>query len=208
MRTDDTARELVRAAEDGDAALVAGLLDEGVPADHRADGRTALDLAVRHGHGDVVRLLLAAGADPEQEAGEWGELTVLAQAATYSRTEIVRSLLDAGAHPDQECRTGFPLLFAASAAVPGPTCPEVVDLLLDRGADIGLRLRDLTALEWAVWFGRVDMVRQLLRRGADPSAAALELAVERGRRLPASRRDCALVIGALREAGAPGRMVP
>ncbi|MFD6279241.1 ankyrin repeat domain-containing protein [Streptomyces sp. NPDC060209] len=209
MQTDSRAEQLVQAAEDGDAALVTRLLAEGVPVDaYRAGGRTALDLAVRHGHGDLVRLLVDAGADPEQRAGEYGELTVLSQAAAYSRTDIARILLDAGAHPDTPSRIGFPLLFASSSAIPGPTCPEIVDLLLDRGADIGLRLRNLTSLEWAVWFGMVDMVHQLLRRGADPSAEALDLAEERNRHYPASRRDCERIMEALRAAGAPERMEP
>ncbi|MFJ8887534.1 ankyrin repeat domain-containing protein [Streptomyces sp. NPDC102402] len=204
MRTHGKAEQLVQAAEDGDTALVARLLDEGVPVDaYRAGGRTALDLAVRQGHSDVARLLLAAGADPEQRAGEWHELTVLGMAATFRRTEIARLLLDAGAHPDTEGRTGFPLLFAATSTAPGPNCPEIVDLLLDRGADIGLRMRDLTSLEWAVWFNHVDMVRQLLRRGAEPSPEAEKLAVERGRRFPQERPDCRRVIEALRAATRP-----
>lgn len=192
---------MARAAEAGDAGVVVRLLGEGVPVDTHGGGRTALDLSVRHGHGALVRLLLEAGADPEQQVGEYGELTPLTQAAMHSRTEIARDLLDAGAHPDTRCRIGFPLL---AAATPAPGCPEIVDLLLDRGADISLRLRDLTTLEWAVWFGPVDMVRQLLRRGADPSAKALDLANERLRRHPDARQDCERVIETLRAAGGPG----
>ncbi|MEV8225240.1 ankyrin repeat domain-containing protein [Streptomyces sp. NPDC079167] len=207
MQTDSRAEQLVRAAETGEVALVDRLLGEGVPADaYGAEKRTALDLAVRHGHGAVVRLLVAAGADPDQRAGEWGELNVLTLAATFSRTDIARVLLDAGAHPDARCRIGFPLLLASTCTDPGPTCPEIVDLLLDRGADIGQRLRDLTSLEWAVWFRLPDMVRQLLGRGAEPSAHALELAHERMGRCPEARQDCERVIEALRVAGAPERM--
>lgn len=204
MHSDGKAEQLARAAESGDADVVARLLGEGVPVDTYQSGRTALDLAVRHGHDGLVRLLLEAGADPEQRAGEYGELTPLTQAAMHSRTEIARVLLDAGAHPDTRCRIGFPLLFAATAATPAPNCPETVDLLLDRGADMTQRLRDLTTLEWAVWFGQVDMVRQLLRRGADPSAKALDLANERIRRHPDTRRDCEHIIEALLTAGARG----
>ncbi|MFJ6851384.1 ankyrin repeat domain-containing protein [Streptomyces sp. NPDC091271] len=208
MQTDSRAEQLVQAAEDGDVALVTRLLDAGVPVDaHGAERRTALDLAVRHGRGEVARLLVAAGADPEQPAGEWGELNILTLAAAFSRTDIARVLLDAGAHPDTRCRIGFPLLMASSSAVPGP-CREIVDLLLDRGADIDLRLRDLTSLEWAVWFGLADMVRHLLHRSAEPSATAMKLAHERIRRFPETRRDCERVIEALRAAGAPERMGP
>ncbi|MFB4424151.1 ankyrin repeat domain-containing protein [Streptomyces sp. QL37] len=209
MRIDSGAEQLVQAAETGDMALVARLLGEGVPVDaYGAKRRTALDLAVRHGHGGAARLLLEAGADPGQPAGEWGELSVLAQAAMFSRADITHILLDAGAHPDTRCRIGFPLLFASTCTSPGPTCPAIVDLLLDRGADIGLRLRDRTSLEWAVWFNHADMVRQLLGRGAEPSPVAMRIAHERIRRHPDTRRDSERVIEALRAAGAPGRMGP
>ncbi|MFB7695016.1 ankyrin repeat domain-containing protein [Streptomyces sp. NPDC002466] len=58
----DMPDRLTRAAENGDAAAVARLLDAGAEADApNSVRRTALDLAVNAGHVDVVRLLLAAG---------------------------------------------------------------------------------------------------------------------------------------------------
>ena len=44
---------------------------------------------------------------------------------------------------------------------------EVVDYLLDAGVDVDARpYRNTTALHFAVQFGRVEMVRHLLHRGA------------------------------------------
>ncbi|MEV8538848.1 ankyrin repeat domain-containing protein [Streptomyces sp. NPDC051572] len=48
-------------------------------------GRTALDIAVG-GHGAVFRLLLAAGADPEQRIGEIGQEASLRFAAARGMT--------------------------------------------------------------------------------------------------------------------------
>ena len=49
---------------------------------------------------------------------------------------------------------------------------DVVDYLLDSGADIDARpYRNTTALHFAVQFGRVEMVRHLLHRG---SSATIE----------------------------------
>ncbi|MFE7778524.1 ankyrin repeat domain-containing protein [Streptomyces sp. NPDC057445] len=62
-RLSTMADELVQAAEEGDASLVARLLGQGVVVDTaNSEGRTAPDLAAREGHREVVRLLIAAGA--------------------------------------------------------------------------------------------------------------------------------------------------
>src|SRR5215510_2883433 len=60
----DRADALSEATRKGDAAAVKKLLDEGVPVDtkFRYD-RTALSFAADRGHVEVVKLLLARGAD-------------------------------------------------------------------------------------------------------------------------------------------------
>ncbi|MEV7739689.1 ankyrin repeat domain-containing protein [Streptomyces sp. NPDC088921] len=89
----DQAEQLTRAAKDGDAAGVARVLSEGAEVDTpNAARRTALDLAAREGHTEIVRLLLAAGADPQQQTGEYDETTPLCQAAMHGHTEAVRVL--------------------------------------------------------------------------------------------------------------------
>ncbi|MFC9241567.1 ankyrin repeat domain-containing protein [Streptomyces decoyicus] len=189
--------QLTRAADDGDATLVARLLGEGVGVDAPdCEGHTALDLAARRGHADVVRLLIAAGADPEQRAGEYQESTPLCLAAAHGHTAVVGELLDAGVHTGAQGRMGYaPLVLAATTGDEGH--PEAVDLLLDHGADIHVVMKGRTPLDWAVWFGQVPMVQQLLDRGATPTVKALTTAHARCERHPAARQKYERIIDAL-----------
>ncbi|OKI45979.1 hypothetical protein A6A29_30265 [Streptomyces sp. TSRI0281] len=164
-------------------------------------GRTALDLAAYRGHPEVVRLLITAGADPEQQAGEHRESTPLCLAAAHGRTAVVGALIDAGVHLRAQGRMRWvPLILAATSGDQGH--PQTVTLLLDRGADIDAVMKNRTSLEWAARFGQVQMVRQLLRRGATPTAKALTAAHEYTERHPESQRRNASIIDALRVARA------
>ncbi|MFD4665782.1 ankyrin repeat domain-containing protein [Streptomyces halstedii] len=109
---------LARASGDGDVAVVRRLLDAGAEVDApvRA-GRTALDLAVRAGHAETVGVLLAAGADLRQRAGEYAGLTPLCLAATRGHTAVVDVFLEAGDPTGAQGRMGYvPLVLAAPPA--------------------------------------------------------------------------------------------
>ncbi|MFI1208760.1 ankyrin repeat domain-containing protein [Streptomyces sp. NPDC020802] len=194
---------LARAAEGGDAAGVARLLAEGAQVDdpNPSSWRTPLDLAVHHGHLDVVRLLIHAGTDLAQRVGEYHETSPLCLAAMRGHADIAEALLDAGVHPDALDRMGQPPLVLAATSMPEGH-PRTVDLLLDRGADIEATLRDRTALGWAACFGHPRMVGHLLARGATPTPQALACA---GRHTERDREAYPRIAEALRaaDAGAP-----
>lgn len=103
--------------------------------------------------------------------------TPLVYAIYWSPLAFVRELLDAGADPDASDGDGFPPLIAAlTCATPAPGArvrddvPELIDLLLTRGAEITQRgINDYTPLHLAAAQGDLAMVDALLARGADPN---------------------------------------
>ncbi|WP_042368352.1 ankyrin repeat domain-containing protein [Streptacidiphilus neutrinimicus] len=86
-------------ARGGDAATLAGYLDDGVPAELiNEKGDSLLMLAAYHGNAGAVRTLLAHGADANR-INDRGQ-TPLAGAVFKGEREIVTALLAAGADPD------------------------------------------------------------------------------------------------------------
>ncbi|MFD5216975.1 ankyrin repeat domain-containing protein [Streptomyces tendae] len=196
----ERSNELVRAARDGDAAEVVRLLDAGVPVDALDDdARTALDLAAQENHADVVRVLLAAGADTAAHAGPYHDLTPLTCAAMVGSTDAVAALLDAGVSMGAQDRIPYtPLVLAA-----GDNRPKTVALLIDRGADPEDRaMKGRTALEWAACRGAVESVVVLLKRGAEATDTALRCALRHADRGEEERERYGRVVRALRYARA------
>lgn len=170
-----------------EAALVAGagqeasvrlLLDRGVPPDVRAeDGRTPLMQAAERGASQAVALLVERGADARASDARG------AAALHYATTTLVAArLLEAGAEVDARARwtngtEGWtPLLIAAK-----DRRWDVVRLLLDHGAAIDARAMPndegdehvgigATALMTAAREGDLEVVRELIARGADLTA--------------------------------------
>jgi uncharacterized protein len=85
-------------ARNGDVSQLVEMLDAGVPVNlTNGSGDTLLILAAYHTHADLVRLLLARGAD-HARVNDRGQ-TALASAAFRQHREIVTDLLAAGADP-------------------------------------------------------------------------------------------------------------
>ncbi|MFJ1645162.1 ankyrin repeat domain-containing protein [Streptomyces sp. NPDC088258] len=167
--------DLFEAVYEGADDAVMALLRAGVPAEATdEEGRTALYLAAVGDTPGPVRLLLAAGADPNRPSGpedgpEGGDLPLCA-AACGGHTEVVRALLAAGARPDR--REAFGLTALVWAVRQG--FADTAEALLEYGADPGLPgPGGESPLLLAARRGSTATVRVLLRYGADEARAAL-----------------------------------
>ena len=122
--------------------------------------------AAREGHIEVVRLLLADGADIHAQDAYYGR-TVLAWAAWAGQMEVVRLLLDNGA--DIHTRTNEGTTALVLAVLEGHV--EVARILVEQWVaegDVDARYDDdTTVLMWAARAGHVEMVRFLLTNGAN-----------------------------------------
>ena len=142
---------------------------------------------------EVVRRLLAAGADPNASFihdGEWLQVALYGAAGIAGDPQLTRMLLEAGADPTDE-RDGYhgnEVLYHA-CEFPDPTCAMLV---IDAGARADLVNYDLGR---ALNFPNAEMVEMFCTHGARASAGHLHQAVWR-RRPPRT-------VAALLDAGAP-----
>jgi len=89
------------------------------------DGATALTIAAETGAVEVLRLLLAQGADIDaRSASGW---TPLMRACNAGQVETARALLEAGADPELRNAEGY----SAFGRIPGD-CAELLQLFEDR----------------------------------------------------------------------------
>ncbi|MEU6662837.1 ankyrin repeat domain-containing protein [Streptomyces sp. NPDC046821] len=170
-KVEAAAAGLFEAVYGGDEDAVVRALRAGAPADGPGtddEGRTALYVAAVSDEPGIVRLLLAAGADPDGLSS--GTDLPLCGAACGGHTEVVRALLAAGARVDLREEFGFTAM--AWAVQRGRT--EVVRALLDGGADPSLPGPGGLPLVAAARRGSTGCVRALLEHGARGRAEALE----------------------------------
>ena len=152
---------LMWAAAEGHTEVVRALIDHGADVRaHSTKGYTALLLTAREANLATTKLLLASGADVNEAAKDG--TTALVVATVRSHAEYAKFLLTQGANPN--LGPGFaPLHWAAG---------EWNSYLSDFSN--GITNEDT---EWSAFGGlpraeRLDFVKSLLARGADPNARA------------------------------------
>jgi uncharacterized protein len=124
----DTAKQLIDAGADVNAGNYLGV--------------TPLILAARNNNPHIIAALLEAGADPNQAT--WSGETVLMTAARTGGTQSITHLLDHGAAINtQEVRRGQTALMWAISY----DHPNVAKVLIDRGANVNLRTKQLAEPE-------------------------------------------------------------
>ena len=144
-------------------ALCTGLFAQG------DDAKDDLLGAVRRDDRGAVRAMLMAGVDPNTRDAIGA--TALMHASAFGSLDSLRVLLDGGADLNASSAGGATALMWATADA------GKVRLLLDRGASVGARTKDgTTPLVAAARRGNVDVMRQLIARGADSKSDAAERA--------------------------------
>ena len=163
-------RDLATAIRANDTASVSRLLPSVDVNAEGFQGTTPLMLAVRQLEHtpkqlDVLRMLLAAKADPNKIAEGELPLEVAIQQGEHAGAEPVLMMLKAGANPNIKNQWGSPVYFMGT----GITVPvEVLTTLLDNGADLTATGKTGNSVVFdAALTENWKAVLLLLERGAD-----------------------------------------
>ncbi|CAI6082842.1 unnamed protein product [Clonostachys chloroleuca] len=153
--------------------VLLGDIDPNIP---DRDGLTPMWLAASKGHPEMIRVLVAAGANPDQEIASSG-LKPLHEAATHNHHLVVQALLEAGVDPltprtkdDSAFSCGSrtstmghtPLMYACHNGH-----LKTVEVFLSFMKDISTVHQ---ALMWASEMGKSEVVARILQHpGVDPN---------------------------------------
>jgi uncharacterized protein len=149
-----------------------------VPTSRALDGFLAAELGLESELEDVLKRNPNFGT-------EWSPAgsTALHGACYWGSVGAARLLLDNGADVRAPTTDSFLQIHPLGCAVASPNIPnpsddeavvlQLVNLLLERGADVNARRRDgMTALHAAAYRGHLKVIRRLLEAGADTSIRA------------------------------------
>jgi uncharacterized protein len=135
--------------------VIANLLEEGVSPVAK---NTALHVASRNGHTEIVEMLLEKGADVNAKTNEG--ITALIRASEKGHTETVARLLEKGADVNAKDSDGWTALMWASRNGHA----ETVTILLEEGADVNAKdnyFLGSTALDIAIKKEHPEIVKLL-----------------------------------------------
>lgn len=110
----DQVPPLVLAADTGDLRVVDALLTSGAPVDQALDA-TALHAAAERGHPEVVRRLIAAGAEIDWR-DEDGWTALMKATSDVCHVGVIQALIEAGAKVNVFGQGDTPILLAADLA--------------------------------------------------------------------------------------------
>ena len=175
------------AARTGNPSVVEQLLAKGANPNARGSrGQTALMWAVSERHPDAVKVLLAHGADVHARSNVWNEVmavpphgyldynraiprggdTALMFTARVGDLASARLLVAAGANVDDADAWGV----SATAMAAHAGHRDVVEFLLEHGADANAAKAGFSALHAAIMRRDLQMVDALVAHGADINA--------------------------------------
>jgi len=175
------------AARSGYPVVVEHLIAKGANVNATgARNQTALMWAVAQQHPDVVKMLLAHGADVHARSAVWSQVmavpphglpefnraiphggdTALMFAARVGDVASAKLLVAAGANVNDADAWGVSATVLAAHSGFG----ELVEFLLEKGADANAAASGFTALHEAIMRRDEKTVSALLARGADPNA--------------------------------------
>lgn len=178
---------LMVASRSGNAEVVEQLVRKGAEVNVKAArGQTALMWAVAQQHPDAVKVLLAHGADVRQRSDVWHQVmavpphgvplynrsipqggdTALLFAARVGDLKSAQLLVAAGADVNDADAWGVSATVLAAHSGFG----ELVEFLLERGADANAAKAGFTALHEAIMRRDLRIAAALLARGADANA--------------------------------------
>jgi len=159
---------IFQAARQDDAARVRALLAAGGDPDtpSPSDGYVALHVAMAHRQVDVMRALLAAGANPRITTDD-GRSALGIGIVNGAPIALLEELADAGGDLGAVTTDGFGLLHAAAEV----DRADAVGWLLARGLEPTTTTKaGFTPLHIACGLGHAEAARALLSAGADPAA--------------------------------------
>lgn len=136
---------------------------------------SALLKAARCGCMDAVEMLIKRGAHIQGSGLD--ETPILAAAAALGRGRLVQLLLAGGADPDRKDPEGGTPLLRAIGLCSHPLDIQLVDLLLQVGANVNGRectdseILSVSPLHVAALVGSAQIVKILIQRGADVNAS-------------------------------------
>jgi ankyrin repeat protein len=165
-----TALQVAAASDSRKAAAV--LIESGAAIESfNPSGNNALILAVDNVHVDMALLLCEAGSDVNACSKDEGFGSALVAAVRRNNLELVSLLLAFGADATGVDAAGWGALH--SAVIGEDQDEQIVDALLEAGADPNIPSHGLLPLSLAAQTGNASLVAKLLRNEAHPEKKAL-----------------------------------